>query len=145
MRSNPISFDGYGSKIRKINRCRLVVLNKTILATRQELFFTKAAPIQSITNIVLVGFKLMLPSWMFISFYATICFFIKKFIFSNVFISVNRIVECLLYVILVMVYRKIWLGNYVLLIIDLIININLDYLKKAGHNLLTTNTQEGVL
>ena len=30
-------------------------------------------------------------------------------------------------------------------IIDLIVNINLDYLKKTVHNLFTTNIQGGVL
>ena len=45
--------DGYGSKIRKVNRCRPVVSIETILATRQEFFFTKVAPVQSITDIVL--------------------------------------------------------------------------------------------
>ena len=37
----------------------------------------------------------MLLSWMFISSYTTIYFFVKKFIFSNVYISVNTIFECL--------------------------------------------------
>ena len=32
---------------------------------------------------------------MFISFYTTIYFFVKKFIFSDVYISVNTIFECL--------------------------------------------------
>ena len=41
---------------------------------------------QSITNIVLLDFSLVLFSWMFISFYATI---------SNVYISLNAIFECL--------------------------------------------------
>ena len=31
-----------------------------------------------------------------------------------------------------------------LLIVDLIVNINLDYLKKIVHNLFTTNIQGGV-
>ena len=43
------------------------------------------------------------------------------------------------------VYRNTWLGNWKLLIIDLIVNLNLDYLKKTVHNLFTTNTQGGVL
>ena len=38
----------------------------------------------------------MLLSWMFISSYTTIYFFfVKKFIFSNVYISVNTVFECL--------------------------------------------------
>ena len=40
-------------------------------------------------------FLLMLLSWMFISFYTSIYFFVKKFIFLNVSISVNTIFECL--------------------------------------------------
>ena len=35
--------------------------------------------------------------------------------------------------------------GYPLLIIDLIVNINLDYLKKTVHKLFTTNIEEGVL
>ena len=60
--------------------------NETILATRQEFFSAKAAPVQSITDIAL-----MLLSSMFLSFYITIYFSVKKFIFSNVYISVNTI------------------------------------------------------
>ena len=81
--------------MRKVSRCRTAVPNETILATRQEFFFTKVAPVQSITGIVLLDFWLMLPSWMFVLFYTTIYFFVKKFIFSNVYISVNTIFECL--------------------------------------------------
>ena len=51
-----ISLDGYGSKIRKVSRCRPTVSNKIILATKQEFFLTKVAPIQIITNIALLGF-----------------------------------------------------------------------------------------
>ena len=40
--------DAYGSKIGKVSRCRPAVSNETILATRQEFFFTKVAPVQSI-------------------------------------------------------------------------------------------------
>ena len=36
------------------------VSNETILATTQEFFFTKVAPAQSITDIVLLGFSLIL-------------------------------------------------------------------------------------
>ena len=46
------------------------------------------------------------------------------------------------------VYRNTWLGNWKLLIIDLIVNITLDYLKKTMHNNLftiTTNIQGDVL
>ena len=48
---------------------------------------------------------------------------------------------------LIIVYRKTWLGNQKILIIDLIVNIILDYLKKTVHNAftITTNIQGGVL
>ena len=88
-----ISLDGYGSKIRKVSRCRPTVSNETILATKQEFFFTKVAPVQSITDIVLLGFSLILLPGMFISYYTIIYFFVKNF-FSNVYISVNTIFEC---------------------------------------------------
>ena len=51
-----ISLDGYGSKILKVSRCRPTVSNETILVTKQEFFFIKVAPLQSITDIVLLGF-----------------------------------------------------------------------------------------
>ena len=99
MWSSPISLNGYGCKIRKVSRCRPAVSNETILATRQEFFFTKVAPIQSITGILLLDFSLMLLSWMFqifISSDTNIYFFIKNLFFrmlifqwtrhSNVFI-----------------------------------------------------------
>ena len=45
------------------------------------------------------------------------------------------------------VYRNTWLGNWKILIIDLIVNIILDYLKKTVHNVftITTNIQGSVL
>ena len=85
--------NGYGSKIRKVNRCWPAVSNETILATKQEIFFTKVTPVQSMSNIVLLDFWLMLLSWMFISSCTTIYFFVNKFFFSNVYISVNTIFE----------------------------------------------------
>ena len=51
-----ISLDGYGSKIWKVSRCRPTASYETILATKQELFFVKLAPVQDITDIVLLGF-----------------------------------------------------------------------------------------
>ena len=51
-----ISLDVYSSKIRKVSICRPTVSNETFLATKQGFFFTKAAPVQSITDIVLLGF-----------------------------------------------------------------------------------------
>ena len=88
-----ISLEGYGSKIRKVTRCRSTESNETILATKQDIFFTKVAPVQSITDIVILSFWLILLSWMFISSYTTICFFVKNF-FLNVYISVKTIFEC---------------------------------------------------
>ena len=93
--SSSISLDGYGSKMRKVSRCRSPVSNRQELATSQEFFFTKVALVQSITDIVLLDFLLMLLSWIFISSYTTIYFFVKKIIFSNVYISVYTIFECL--------------------------------------------------
>ena len=78
-----ISLEGYGSKIRKVSRYRPTVSNETILATKQELFFTKVAPVQSITDIVLLGFSLILLRWMFISSYTTIYFFVNNFFFRK--------------------------------------------------------------
>ena len=43
-------------EIRQVSRYRSTVSNETILATKQELFFTKVAPVQGITDIVLSGF-----------------------------------------------------------------------------------------
>ena len=43
------------------------ISNQTILATRQELFFIKVAAAQSIIEVALLGFWLMLLSWMSIS------------------------------------------------------------------------------
>ena len=43
------------------------------------------------------------------------------------------------------VYRNTWLGNLKLSIIDLIVSINLDNLKKTVHNLFTTNIQGSVV
>ena len=41
LRSSSVSLDGYGFKIRKVSRWRSAASNETILATRQEVFFTK--------------------------------------------------------------------------------------------------------
>ena len=54
--SSSIYSGGYGSKIRKVKRYRPVVSNETIVATRLGFFLTKVAPIQSITNNVLLVF-----------------------------------------------------------------------------------------
>ena len=75
----------YGSKLRKVSRCRPAVSNETILATRHEFFFSFS------WHCVIAW--LMLLSWMFISSYTTIYFSVKKFIFSNGYITVNAIFE----------------------------------------------------
>ena len=95
LRPRPISLDVYGYKIRKASRCRPVASNETNLATRQEFYLTKVATAQSINGIILLDFSLILLSWMFISSYNTIDFFVKKFIFSNVYVPVNTMFECL--------------------------------------------------
>ena len=78
-----ISLDGYGSKIRNASRCRPTVSNETILATKQDFFFTKVSSVQSITDILLLGFWLTLLPWLFILSYTIIYFFINNF-FSNI-------------------------------------------------------------
>ena len=40
----------------KVSRCRPTVSNENILASKQEFFFTKVSPVQSITDIVLLSF-----------------------------------------------------------------------------------------
>ena len=56
-----------------------------ILATYQEFFFTKVDPAQSITDIVLLGFWLILLPGMFISSYTTIYFFVNNFFWIFIF------------------------------------------------------------
>ena len=93
LRSSSISLSRYDSKIRKVSRCRPAISNETVLATRQEFFFTKVAPVQSITDIVILDFWLL--SWIFDSSNTSICFFVTTFIFSNIYISVSLRVFCL--------------------------------------------------
>ena len=50
------------------------ISNETILATKQEFFFTKSAPVQSIIDIVLLGLPLILLPGMFISYHTIIYF-----------------------------------------------------------------------
>ena len=49
---------------------------------------------QSIGDIALLDFWIILLLWMFISSYTIIYFFVKKFISVNVYMSVNTIFEC---------------------------------------------------
>ena len=69
------------SQFKNIEFHDFTVSNETILATKQEFFFTKVAPGQSITDIVLFGLSLILLPGMFISYYTIIYFFVNKFFF----------------------------------------------------------------
>ena len=60
LESSDIYLDGYGSKIWKVSRCRPTVSIEIILATKQELLFIKIAPVQRMTDIVPLGFWLIL-------------------------------------------------------------------------------------
>ena len=82
-----ISLDGYGSKIWKVSKCRPTLSNEAILATKQEFFFTKLASVQSITDILVLGFWFILLTWMFISSYTTIYFFRKEFFLKCLYFS----------------------------------------------------------
>ena len=68
-----INLNIFGSKIRKVSRCRPAVLNKTILENSQNFFFTKEAPLQSITK--LQSFS---SEWLF---HSALLFFRKKVYF----------------------------------------------------------------
>ena len=61
--------------------------NETILATKQEFFFTKVVSVQSITDIVLLGFSLILLPGMFILYYTIIYFFVNNFFFESLYFS----------------------------------------------------------
>ena len=78
------------SEFKNIEFRNFTVSNKTIREAKQELFFTKVGPVQSITDIVLLSFSLKLLPRMFILYYTIIYFFVKNF-FLNVFISVKTI------------------------------------------------------
>ena len=94
MRSSSISLDGYGSKIRKVSRCRPAVSNETILATRQEIFYKSSSRTKDNCHFI-IGFLINVA---FLNVYFILhyhIFFRKKIIFSNVYISVNTIFECL--------------------------------------------------
>ena len=96
-----ISLDEHGSKIRKVSRCRPIASNETILTTKQEFFFTKVAPVQSMTDIkhVLLGFWLMMHSGMFISSYTTVYFFVNNFFFRMFifqWIRYSKVLDCFL-------------------------------------------------
>ena len=93
LRSSAIPLDGYGSKIRKVNRCRPTVSNGTMLATKQEFFFTKVSPVQSIFDIELLDFLLIR-----FPFNTTIYFFVKNYFFSECFYFSEYSIRMLLFV-----------------------------------------------
>ena len=78
---------GVGLKYGKKSTWRPTVSNETILETDQDIVFTKVAPVQSITDIILLGFWLMLLPWMFVSYCTTIYFFVKNFLFECLYFS----------------------------------------------------------
>ena len=81
------------SEFKNIEFHDFTVSNEAILATKQEFFFTKVAAVQSIIDIELLGFSLILLLVMFISYY-TINYFFRKEVFSNVYSLGNTIFEC---------------------------------------------------
>ena len=84
-----MSLDWYGSKTRKESKYRTAVSNETILATRQETFFTKKNPSAKHYWRFIIGFLINAALLNF--YFVKIYFFVKKPIFSNVNISVNMI------------------------------------------------------
>ena len=72
-------------KFKNIEFHDFIVSNETILATNHESFFAKVAPVQSITDIVLLSFSLILLPGIFISYYTIIYFFVNNF-FIRMFI-----------------------------------------------------------
>ena len=74
----------------------LQLSNETILATKLEFFFTKAATVQRITDVLLLGFSLILLPGMFISYYTIIYFFVNNFFFECLYFSEYdiQIFEC---------------------------------------------------
>ena len=86
-----ISLDGHGSKIRKVSRCRPTVSIETILATKQEFFFTKVAPVQSITDICTIGFLIIIALRNF--FVKNFFWFFRMLIFQ--WIQHSNVLVCL--------------------------------------------------
>ena len=75
------------SEFKNIEFRNFTVSNKTILEAKQELFFTKVGPVQSITDIVLLSFSLKLLPRMFILYYTIIYFFVNNFFFESLYFS----------------------------------------------------------
>ena len=80
------SLDGYGSKIRKVSRCRPTVSTETILATKQE-FFYKSSPRTKHNWHCTIGFLFNtdLQNVYFILHYLS--FFVKNFFFECLYFS----------------------------------------------------------
>ena len=82
-----ISLNQYGSKLRKVSSSRPTVPNETILETKQEFFFTKVAPVQSIIGIALLGFWLILFPWNFLFILHYHLFFVNNILFGCLYFS----------------------------------------------------------
>ena len=63
------------SEFKNIEFNDFTVSNEIILATKQEFFFLKVAPVQSITDIVLLGFSFIFFAGMFPSCYTCLRMF----------------------------------------------------------------------
>ena len=63
------------------------VSNETNLTAKQKFFFTKVDHVQSIADIALLVFSLVLLPGMFISYYTIIYFFVKNFVFERLYFS----------------------------------------------------------
>ena len=75
------------SEFKNIEFHDFTVSNETILATKQEFFFRKVAPVQSITDIALLRLWLILLPGMFISSYTIIYFYVNNFFFKCLYFS----------------------------------------------------------
>ena len=70
------------SEFKNIEFHDFTVSTETIISTKQEFFFTKVDPVQSITDIAPLGFSLILLPGMLISYYTIIYFFVIFFFFE---------------------------------------------------------------
>ena len=75
------------SEFKDIEFHDFTVSNEIVLAAKQEFFFTKVDHVQSIADIVLLGFSLILLPGMFISYCTIIYFFVKNFFFERLYFS----------------------------------------------------------
>ena len=70
------------SEFKNIEFHNFTVSTETIISTKQEFFFTKVDPVQSMTDIAPLGFSLILLPGMLISYYTIIYFFVIFFFFE---------------------------------------------------------------